>query len=73
MGFIRPCGGVVWTNGFYAITFLGPSSAITYSVFPYTFSLLGAGRRPSQGFASVFWFHFWCSESPAGLQSLNSD
>ena len=26
--------------------------------------LLGAGRRPSQGSASVFCFYFWCSEFP---------
>ena len=32
-----------------------------------------AERRPSQGFASVFCFYFWCSEFPARLQSLNSD
>ena len=35
--------------------------------------LLGAGRRPSQGFASVFCFYFWCSEFPVRLQSLNLD
>ena len=26
--------------------------------------LLRAGRHPSQGFASVFCFYFWCSEIP---------
>ena len=36
--------------------------------------LLGAGRRPSQGSASVFCYYylcFLCSEFPARLQSLN--
>ena len=33
----------------------------------------GPGRRPSQGFASVFSYYLWCSEFPERLQSLNSD
>ena len=35
--------------------------------------LLAAGRRPSQGFASVFSYYLSCSEFPERLQSLNSD
>ena len=39
--------------------------------------LLGAGRRPRQGSASVFCYYYYflcflCSEFPARLQSLNS-
>ena len=36
-------------------------------------SLLGAGRRPSQGFASAFSYYLSCYEFPERLQSLNSD
>ena len=40
--------------------------------------LLGAGRRPSQGFASVFCYYYYflcflCSEFPARLQSLSNE
>ena len=39
----------------------------------WSFFSLGAGRRPSQGFASVFSYHLSCSEFPERLQNLNSD
>ena len=61
----------------------------SFSFFPYKSAIfrlfisfvsctclsLGAGRRPSQGSASVFCYYYLCllcSKFPARLQSLNS-